>query len=453
MLKNNLTTRNHPRSSSKQKLKNLVSSRLSDHDVQKQQKKVTNNPSDVTNETPNVSEKLMTYAKKWKQLMQPFRDDNHKKFCQSNDVNYLSIPVTRIVINVDYPITFCKNVREVNVISSLLNQDISYGTTWVKTQAFTFNNYTMQNLIYKGKDMESLIFFESIIDMEWINATNRYVSNFSHRDIVTVAGYTHFSSRVVNEFIENTHSVDLLIKDLPTSPIWSKILPFYNQCIDVFKEHKDNLAQFLTIGLHEKLTKERVVPELRASFNVLETICQNKISSLITMIMTNNHPHEKIYTLLYNISPYLTLSFWKLVIKRYVDDLQNIVANAPKLTNSLVVYQVVQDQSLSTNNNSKRFHACKGFMKASLSLDYSLLYLQNIPPSELNTYCVQRITLLPGSKLLLLNGVSLSFSDVNLLFGHGSKFYITKEKTFYPISPNQICSPLKVAVTDMVLIT
>ena len=113
----------------------------------------------------------------------------------------------------------------------------------------------------------------------------------------------------------------------------------------------------------------------------------------------------------------------------------------------MIVYRGVKgDYYLKGNKN--HIYKTDSFVSTSINLPSALRFSGG-------KCCFKRITLLPGTKTVLLAGISRYKNEIELLLGSKSHFYITSAKNNIPKSTVDMCNQKKsgdIMVTDLVVV-
>jgi hypothetical protein len=116
--------------------------------------------------------------------------------------------------------------------------------------------------------------------------------------------------------------------------------------------------------------------------------------------------------------------FWKKVIKQCIDDLDNIISKCPATTKKMVVYRGVKDDYY-LNGTPNHIYKTDSFVSTSINLISALDFAGK-------NCCFKRITIMPGTRLLLMACMSVFQNEFEFLLGRTSQFYITKNASNVP---------------------
>ena len=136
------------------------------------------------------------------------------------------------------------------------------------------------------------------------------------------------------------------------------------------------------------------------------------------------------------------------MIQQYINDLDAIIDKSPPTTSPMVVYRGVKNDYY-LKGATNHIYKTDSFVSTSINLSSALRFAGP-------DCCFKRITLLPGTKTLLLAGISRYTNEVEFLLGSKAQFYITNKKTSILRSTTNLCKDSipsdKINVTDLVVI-
>jgi hypothetical protein len=113
----------------------------------------------------------------------------------------------------------------------------------------------------------------------------------------------------------------------------------------------------------------------------------------------------------------------------------------------MIVYRGVKDDYY-LKGNKNHIYKTDSFVSTSINLPSALRFAGK-------KCCFKRITLLPGTKTVLLAGISKYKNEIELLLGSKAQFYIINDKGSIPRSTVDMCNDsasAKITVTDLVVV-
>lgn len=380
------------------------------HVIQTQQQQIS---SQVLVDQDSTFSKVKKYIQKFLKDYKSFPkylDSHHEKYCKKKSNTSLIIPVEKYSISYNIPIDFAL-IREknVDVFTKYLNtkSQIPFQKTLTNIFSMYFNNYNEKNaLVIFNKDYE--------IPGPWINAINNYIRSLSKDDMYTILGYSYHSFDFINSYLRGMMNKSKL-KTLLERHVENReyFFPFYIQVFRLLPTLlKDNelKTQIITINSENK----------SIIYWIQEAIKRNR---------------EHAYFIILKIQVYFPYDFWIHVMEQFKTDLHRIIDNSPPVTETITIYRGV-NKDYFLNGEKNQYYKNNTFVSCSLNPYHSIKYTQD-------KCCLKRISILRGSKALLIAGLS-HYNEYEILLNVNSVFYIHQKKTYsiYSIqrdSLNDIC--------------
>jgi len=399
--------------------------------------------------TDAMRQKLKQYVQQWKE--KKYIDNTHEQFCKTQIMRYVKHNIIEETISINSYIAFLQSsptpstkyvFRPNNLNESTMTfKHMQHPIASIKT-----NNYHVSHL-YKNADD-----FKNSIDFDWIQKMNGYYMRMSARDIFTVVGYTYFGDTVCNTYLIDKFDWKLFFDAQQVNGYWfERYFPFFFQCIDILKKLlSSGVSKFggdSTVHLQNPISK--LYPKVSKIPDSL--LGKKTITEVVRTIVNKNTSNKEKYLLLFAIAPYLSFdTIWKPAIELYIKELNTIIQQAPPLSKKMVVYRGVKTDYFLTGKEGSMYKN-KTFVSTSMNLASAMEFAGK------NHCCLKRITLLPGSKALLMMNVTQIGNESEVLLGMNTQYYITKNKTqLYDIPKDKICisnnDDQYVYVTDIVVV-
>lgn len=395
----------------------------------------TKPPVVVPNEPIQVSDamkaKIQKFVEQWKKTKynKKYVDEHHKNYCDTGakDLQKLQKPMVSINAYVTIPIMFMKGKPFRN--TNLDTPKQSFYEIESAASSLYMNNLSLQNILFKHVNSTSEIsHFEDLIDLEWIRSMNDYITQLSTKDLYTIVGYTFYGDIVSNNFMRGQLKSSDFLNEVKNQSRWNQgqYYPIFFQALEVFKE-------------------------MVKTENDLDKITEGKVNVILKSLWKDVHipgiKMSSIYTKFKKAAGNFTYNkFWTHAIQRYIDDLSRIIRNAPALRKKMVVYRGVKNDYYLKGLAGKMYNT-NSFVSTSLNLQSAINF-----SSE--KCCFKRITLLPGTRVLLMDGVSVYPGEFEILLNKDTQFYITNEKTIVNRNTTAVCPSAKgnITVTDAVVV-
>jgi len=398
--------------------------------------------------------KVKTFLEEWR-LKKKAEDTTF--YCKTLNISNLKKPIVHMNVAIDFPVT---RLRSMNVDFTPLTLNDTPVFEHTKSEGFTieFNNYSLKRLLLKGHT-DGMKYFEDLIDMTWLKKMNTYISELSIRDMYTLIGYTHVGDVLANQYMRKTFDVARFNKLLRDFPQWfNAYFPLFFQAISKIEntEHLQDIIKYDTEIKIFELARKTVYLKPSQSKQLIVSNQKMNVSDILKRIKSNQVQEQEqasdrliqsdIYTLLFSVAPHLTHDFWEDVIGQYTRDLDAIISKSPSTTTQMIVYRGIQHDSYMTGTKNNVYKT-DGFVSTSLHLQSALFFSGE-------ECCFKRIILLPGTKIILLSGISKYVKEIELLLGSKSQFYVTNNDQKIPLSTVDICknnSP-EITVIDLVVV-
>jgi hypothetical protein len=114
---------------------------------------------------------------------------------------------------------------------------------------------------------------------------------------------------------------------------------------------------------------------------------------------------------------HLKFKWWIKVIELYKKDLQRIISNAPPVEKEIVIYRGVLEDYF-TKHLKNGYYKNKAFVSCSLDHVHALAY------TRVQLCCFKRITILPGSHILFISGISCFKDELEFVINADSVVYV-----------------------------
>ena len=396
-----------------------------------------------------VKDKIHNFVEDWKKRKErKINDEDYNLYCKTKKLEDLKKPIVNMSLTIEFPVA--SMVVPVGFsIESLNSPSQKFIYNKITGVQITFNNYSLRHLLYKGQN-DTVKYFEDLVDKTWLSQMNKYISGLSTKDLYTLVAYTHYGDVISNNFLRNKLKKEDFVKELGAADKWlTNYYPLFFQALDKLEKTK-NIKDILKGGKDDNITISS-----NLSLNGF-TLNKNKdftgkmlISEFIKKLLTyKNLKSSDKYVGIYLIGKYLDYDkFWRDVIEQYIKDLDNLIDNSPPISKRMIVYRGVKNDYFLTGTKD-HIYKTDSFVSTSINLPSAMRFAGN-------DCCFKRITLLPGTKTLLLAGISKYKNEIELLLGTKAQFYITKEKNTIPRSTTDLCNDGqtgKIIVTDMVIV-
>ena len=237
--------------------------------------------------------------------------------------------------------------------------------------AFSYSQYIMhqQLLFFYGRNVNTFsdIRIHDIIDVKWMVAQDKYIRNLSSRELLTVYGYSYHGDTWAHAYLEKRLNVPKFKTEINSY----EFFPFYFQARDFYK---------LKSGTAET-DYAAVIARVKSETD------RNNIFSIINM---------------------------------WINELNLIIKKSPTVTQTFITFRGQKDEkyldgAVDNIYTTERF--CSTSVKGSVAIGFAAG----------NSY--QRISILKGSKCLLMFGVTKFTNEFEVLIPRGSTYQVQKKRT------------------------
>jgi len=402
-------------------------------------------PLDKEEISKQTKDKVHNFIVAWRKAKErKITEQDYSLYCKTKNIEDLKKPIVNMTMSIEFP------VASMNTLGffpeSLDNPKQKFIYNKITGIQISFNNYSLRHLLYKGQN-DTVKYFEDLVDKTWLKQMNQYISDLPTRDIYTLIAYTHYGDVIANNFMRKKLTKANFIKDIYSIDKWfTSFYPLFFQAIEKIEaaEKTNKLVSILKDGKDIMIT----IPDLQGpSSKVLsgKMLGSEFLKKLVTIkSLKNSDKYRALYTFSKNLG---YDEFWQDVIRLYITDLDNLINKSPPTTKKMIVYRGVKNDYY-LNGIKDHIYKTDSFVSTSINLPSALRFAGT-------DCCFKRITLLPGTKTLLLAGISKYKNEIELLLGTNAQFYITKDKNTIPKSTTDMCNDLpsgKITVTDLVVI-
>jgi len=347
-------------------------------------------------------DKELQQKEKESRRLEQYKNANVRKRCMGS---FESEPIINYDINIQYsdvptlPNMEDENTRKFNY-EQLDNLEMTRDTKSIFN--FKSKNDILYRNIYKNIDENtSLIQFENLLDNDWMKNQFQYIAELSKRDLFTIYSYTRTGDRIANSFLRKTFKPISFLKDLKEIEDNPQT---YRPYFALFFQAYDKLNEYTEEQISEILSVD-ILPEKKS-----------QIHRLFLDKSVNLKLSEQ-YVIFLGLLTCFSMEFWLKIIGIYVKDIDRIIKNAPKITKKMYVYRGVDTNDYFLTNIKDHIKSLNGFESTSVKVKTTFEFIGR-------KCCLQRITLLPNVRALLISCVSAFPLESEILLGHQTNYYV-----------------------------
>lgn len=362
-------------------------------------------------------------------LVRTPKEEQIKAYCRTMDISKLQEPIVSHtewafipmkVVRYNSPFDLDKEVAYTSVVPH--NPD---GQSWKIFKEY--NNYNKEFI--NDKSIENNL----EMDVKWLQRQITYINSLPKYDIYTLKGYTYYGDVMVNSLLRDIiewDNVANMNKDFFDS---FEYFPLYFQ-LDSIVTHV--LMHHGKLGAYSLFNKpEKTMVRLYTKPNNGKIPRSANLASYIELIVKNYNQwqHSDKYIVLVSLWGMLYDVVHKKAIQLFQQDLTRIINKSPALTRDITVYRGVRnDFYLQGAKNG--YYKNIGFVSTSLDVEKAQFFQMLGQEETSNSCCIQKITLLKGTRVLLMMVTSQYGDEKEVLLNHGSTYMIKEPKimkTFY----------------------
>jgi predicted Ser/Thr protein kinase len=255
-----------------------------------------------------------------------------------------------------------------------------------------------------------------MMDPKWFAAQDKYIRSLTPYKLFTLYGYTHNGDKWAHAYLSKTFNLSLFHSAIQHKSISSEYFAFFFQARDFYKINTGNI----------KKDYQEVINRMNDEKKKDMTEYGKHVDSIICM---------------------------------FINDLNQIIADAPATTHSFVLFRGQTNDAYKTgaatlSGTTTEVYTSERFCSASISGSVALTRFAGDPKHTL-----QRITVLKGSKCVLLFGITKYHDEYEILLPRGATYQIHTKRQNVQIGMSgmsEVCYGPSIAhvkhLVDMVLL-
>lgn len=370
---------------------------------------------------------------------------DHVKYCKTGDMNYLTQP---IISHTTWSVIPFKSLIFKNVYA--LDSKPQYTTKIDITNPMhhsfiEFNNYNGRFLVNNS------IFNTVMYDNTWLMSQLNYVYNLNLHDTFTLKGYTYNGDVFANNYLRGTLDLKKLKKS--NSEYLNDISLYFPLFMQV---NKLMLPSSNINPVHEDELRTKVQRITRINSVFLKQSAT--IKEWLDVLKAKNIKSSERYSILVPLWSYFTDDFRETVLRTFIQDLMNIIDNAPTNNRTMVVYRGVRNNFFLTKSKEDIYKNL-GFVSTSLDIEIAKEFQRPVSPNDDPKCCIQRVLLPKGIRSIVLFPLSNFQDEKEVLLPTGTIYKLQKKKvlkSFYRYQEDNgtdLCfnNIVKINVSDIVV--
>jgi hypothetical protein len=374
-------------------------------------------------------------------------EDNQKNYCNKNSANKLfEKPLITKTINYDFTY-LTSRLRGVFTADMLeYDKDKPWGVEFLSsTINSNSSNYDRMNPLMD--EVEEKKFMEQL-DIKWFNETNEYISKLDVDELFAMKAYTFFGDTFINNRMRGTLDIAKILdtfslekKDQYTS----KYFPLFFPILEIIFNGYE-LEQ-----LTDDVTSKTEINKLKKIIQDIKLFQMEKTNKT-HIDYFNDTDRLKLYVSIVHVARILKEEVIIMAIDKLAFKVDSIVKRSPPTRKKMIVYRGDKDDTYFNKNTGDVFFKNKGLISTSLSYDKAFGFTRELSG---DICCINEITILPGSKILFVGGVSSIPDEIEFILGLNTTYLMRKYREKKYIQDFMICNDeqrkrQKVFVTSLV---
>lgn len=370
-------------------------------------------------------------------------DDVHKRICETSEKELLNEPIIkkRISFNCVYYRSPLQGPFRPDMLSyskalkhKWIPQDISLdGVVSISS------NYDRENGLIKDEDVYNTL------DMNWFKQINEYVKNLADYELFTIKAYTFHGDVLMNNYERGLFHAKLFsdrLEQFLNSYKTSTYFPLFFPLLEIFMRFGDGKNIHELVLDEKKIAKELKYSEkIKTLYRILKKYNSKDTSFLdIWEREKKNNSEKTLYTNVVDVSNIIRYELIEEAVSILSKSFDKIVRNSPATTKKMILYRGDKESTYFNKDTGNMFFRIKGFISTSLSYNTAVGFTKHDMGSN-NRCCINEITILPGSKLLFIMGVSTIPSELEFVLGLKTTYLMRafRQDSYIDRSHGSIC--------------
>lgn len=389
----------------------------------------------------NVQNKLKSYANQFQQRKKKEMDVDINQFC----VNYelVSKPITHSRMQVSYTYYAFPDFNKDN-----LDLPNFFATYEIDKFSFAQNSYIdmehSSEYYYRNNFKPEFVnmnkFEENFLDVEWFNEMNEYIGTFTNETLMLLHTYTWNGDVIVNSYLRNKLRYEDLMSEYHNKEYKRKnlspfFIPFNNVYYEVTQQFK-NIKE-IVIEMFEPTITEHKFQEYVTKNSYRGIVDKKTFQEIIAEYFSFEVINYRNYLLNVVLVPLLKKKYIMKLIQNYAESIQSMINDAPPTRKKMTLYRGLRKDYVSEKKQGV-FFKNEGFLSVTNKYSTTAGFMTS-------DCCFHYITILPGTRMLWMGGLSKVPREGEFLLGLNTTYLIrSHQKEDLPIFTDQnmaICDP------------
>jgi uncharacterized lipoprotein YehR (DUF1307 family) len=283
-------------------------------------------------------------------------------------------------------------------------------------------------------------FEENFLDVEWFNEMNEYIGTFTNETLMLLHTYTWNGDVIVNSYLRNKLRYEDLMTEYHNKEYKKKnlspfFIPFNNvnyELMQKFNNLKELANEIFDLSFTEDKFQEYVT---KHSYKGI--VDKKKYLEILIEYLSSNTFNYRTYLLNVVLVPLMRKEFVMKLVQNYAESIQTMINNAPPTKKKMTLYRGLRKDYVFEKKQGV-FFKNEGFLSVTNKYSTTAGFMTG-------DCCFHYITVLPGTRMLWMAGLSKVPREGEFLLGLNTTYLIrSHQKENLPIFTDtnmEICDP------------
>lgn len=347
-------------------------------------------------------------------------DNVHKRMCETSKKELLNEPI--IKKRLSFNCVYYRSPLQGTFRPDMLSYSKALKHKWIPEDisldgvVSISSNYDRENGLIKDEDVYNTL------DMNWFKKVNEYIRDLNDYELFTIKAYTYHGDVLMNNYERGMFNAKRFSNRLDQYNLTlyktSTYFPLFFPFLEIFMRFGDGKNIHKLVLDKKDLAKE---PKYSEKMNTLNRILK-KYNSKDTSFENiwerekKNNNEKTLYMNVVDVSNIIRYELIEEAVSILSKRFDKIIQNSPATTKKMILYRGDKDSNYFNKDTGNMFFRIKGFISTSLAYNTAVGFTQYDMGSNTRC-CINEITILPGSKLLFIMGVSTIPSELEFVLG------------------------------------
>ena len=283
-------------------------------------------------------------------------------------------------------------------------------------------------------------FEDNFLDVEWFNEMNEYIGTFTNETLMLLHTYTWNGDVIVNSYLRNKLRYEDLMTEYHNKEYKKKnlspfFIPFNNVYYELIKKFTN--PQDLVIEIFDPTITEKKFQEYVTKNSYRGIVDKKTYREILIEYLYSTAINYRTYLLNVLLVPLMKKEFIMKLIQNYAESIQSMINDAPSTKKKMTLYRGLRKDYVFERKQGV-FFKNEGFLSVTNKYSTTAGFMTG-------DCCFHYITVLPGTKMLWMAGLSKVPREGEFLLGLNTTYLIrSHQKEDLPIFTEknmEICDP------------